>query len=264
MAKPLNFILWKPEGAPGFSPGGATFTDGTTIELASAAASHIEENNLDLSQISFCITLSTNGQELASHTFQMKSIGGATNLWLLANPKETNPNGSFTGKFLQALCNLPATTTPLVIKIGVISNEETTWINEGNLVFDGTAGATTYQSLLPLYDDVNASRSKAAQATTQAYAQQRAAEAKARHAANHFEIFFKSTHDSQTTYVICKDLKSLSETIVEVQPNAKVSKEFWRGSNHEILAYPQNVSKEQAHKITTVNETLENQEIVIR
>ncbi|HAS45304.1 MAG TPA: hypothetical protein DCS93_32775 [Microscillaceae bacterium] len=264
MAKPLNFILWKPEGAPDFSPGGATFTDGTTIELASAAASYVDENGLDLTQISFCLVLESEGNELASHTFQMEALGGATNLWLLANPKETNPNGSFTGVFIQALCDLPATQTSLTIKIGVIANGDTTWINEGNLVFDGSAGSTKYQELLPLFDDVSASRNEAVQATTQAYEQKREDEAKARHAANYFEVFFKSSHESQTTYVICKDLKSQSETIIEVQPNARVSKEFWRGSNHEILAYPQNVSKDHAHKVTTVNETQENQEILVR
>lgn len=120
-----------------------------------------------------------------------------------------------------------------------------------------------YQALLPLYDDVNASRAEAVQASTQAYEQKREDEAKARHAANHFEVFFKSNHPSQTTYVICKDLKSFSESIIEVQPNARVRKEFWRGSNHEILAYLQSVSKDNAHKITTVNEALESQEILI-
>ncbi len=264
MAKPLNFILWKPEGAPDFSPGGATFTDGTTIELASAAASHVETNGLDLAQISFCLVLESEGNELATHTFQMEALGGSTNLWLLANPKETNPNGSFTGQFIQVLCGLPATQTPLTIKVGVIANGATTWINEGNLIFDGSAGNEQYQALLPLFDDVDASRSEAVQATTQAYEQKREEESKARHAANYFEVFFKSNHGSQTTYVICKDLKNLSETILEVQPNARISKEFWRGSNHEILAYPQNISKDQAIKVTTVNEAKENQEILVR
>lgn len=138
MAKPLSFILWKPEGAPDFSPGGATFTDGTTIELACSTAKYIEEHGLDLAQISFCLVLESEGNELASHTFQMKALGGATNMWLLANPKQTDPNGSFTGKFIQALCDLPAAQTPLVIKIGVIVDGNTTWNDEGNLIFDGT------------------------------------------------------------------------------------------------------------------------------
>ncbi|WP_299459152.1 hypothetical protein [uncultured Microscilla sp.] len=261
--KPLNFILWKPEGAPEFSPGGATFADGTTIELASAAAAYVQENSLELTQTSFIITLNSDEEELASHTFQMEKLGGSVNLWLLANPKETDPNGSFTGKFLQALCDLAPAQTPLTIKIGVIANDETTWINEGNLIFDGTTGSETYQQLLTFYDDVDASRSQANKETTEAYAQKREEEAQARHNANHFEVFFKSNHPSQTTYVICKDTKSLSENIVEVQPNAKISVEFWRGSSHEILAYSQNVSKEAAHKVTTVTETLENQEILI-
>ena len=105
MTKSLNFLLWKPESAPDFSPGGATFTDGTTIELASVAEAYVQEHKLDLSGISFIIVLESEANELASHTFQMEKIGAGTNLWLLANPKETNPNGSFTGKFLKALCD---------------------------------------------------------------------------------------------------------------------------------------------------------------
>lgn len=261
--KTLNFILWTPEGAPEFSPGGATFTDGTTIELACASAAYVQENNLSLEQVSFTIALSTTDTLLASHTFRMEKLGGANNLWLLANPKETNINGSFTGKFLQALCNLAFIQTPLTVKIGVVEQNNTTWVSEGNLVFDGTTGTEQYKHLLSFYDDAQASRAEANQATTAAYDQKRAEEAQARHAANHFEVFFKNHHSSQTTYVICKDLKSASENIVSVQPNATISVEFWRGSQHDILAYLQDVPKEAAHKVATVNEALENQEILV-
>lgn len=261
--KTLNFILWKPEGTPEFSSGGATFTDGTTIELACASAAYVQEKNLSLEQVSFTIALHSASLLLASHTFKMDKLGGATNLWLLANPKESNINGSFTSKFLQVLCNLPPTQTPLIVKVGVVEQDNTTWVSEGNLVFNGTVGNKQFQHLLTFYDNVHTSRAEANKATTEAYDQKRAEEAQSRHNANHFEVFFKSSHPSQTTYVICKDLKSASENIVEIQPNAKVSMEFWRGSQHEILAYSQNVPKEAAHKVTTVNETLENQEILV-
>ena len=261
----MPMILFKADGGMDFAPEGAKLTDGTCVQLADGALSYMKEHSLVLGDTSFSILLESNGEELARHDFKMERFDGGCGLWLLADPTKTDLNGSFTGKFFRAFIDAGNGVTPFTVKVGVkATGGDTTWVSEGNGTFDGANGTSKYEAILAHYGDAAGAREAANAASSAAYDKKREEDSAAKHAKNHFKVVFKNKESSKTVYVICKDLKSLSENIVEVQAGKSVAKEFWRGSRHEIRVYAQNTSKDSSRQVVaSLDESREGQEIVV-
>lgn len=72
---------------------------------------------------------------------------------------------------------------------------------------------------------------------------------------NSYKINIKSTNSGQTVYIVVTDLRTQSEKIHSVQPNATLALDLYKGQKYKIAAYSQNSSKESAVKIADVDES---------
>jgi hypothetical protein len=72
---------------------------------------------------------------------------------------------------------------------------------------------------------------------------------------NSYKINIKSNNSGQAVYIVVTDLRTLSEKIHSVQPNATIALELYKGQKYKISAYGQNSSKENAIKIADVDES---------
>lgn len=254
---PLGYIIWAIEG-PVFSEPGAMgeIEDGDSVELISVAQSYVTNSGLDLSDVQFTLVMEKDGSELASHTFAMESFAGS-NIWLVADPEMTDPNGSFTGAFIEALIDLGAGRHELKIKLFASHGGSKRLINEGMLAYTGEKGMMMYKLLLPKFADMDAAREGAVKAYQEEAAKQAAAEDAERRAANYFNITVENTNTGQTIYIIVKNLRTLSEDIREVPPGRKLPIELSRSGSYELLSYRQNTSKDYAESIADVDESSE-------
>ena len=262
MAQLLPFILWPESGNPEFVRENTPFTDGTTIELASKASEFLGQNGADAEHIHFIISLLSDGNELAKHRFQMRDFKPGNNFWLIADPQKTQPNESFTTVFAEALVQLPAGQHSLIIQVAAEHHGEVNLLEEGELTFDTSKGTAYYESLAALLKDPDTARENGLEAF---YKQQEAEQAKkeASKKSNHYKIKLKNSQSSLTTYVIYKDMRSLSEFIASVQPGSTTEIELNPGLTYDILSYLQDTNKEQARKITTVTKAHDGQEILV-
>lgn len=260
MSNKLKFLCWPIAGAPMLMVSGAEsdFSDGVTIELFSDAKTYVEAEGLSFADVQFKMTMEHNGQELASHSFQMETMTGA-NIWLIANPALTKPNGSFTGAFVNALCELGAGDHLVSIKLFAEHNGGSVCINDGEITFKHDGTNAEYQALMPSFGDMDAVRNQANQATQKAYEDKREQEAAEKHAARYYKINLDNTNESKTIYVIRKDHKTLSENILEVQPNRSITTELSRNMTFDLLFYRQDQNKDSAIKFATVSESFEGQ-----
>lgn len=261
MSNKLKFLMWPAAGAPIMAESGAdsNFADGITIELFSDAKTYVESNSLNFSDVQFKLTMDYQGQNIASHQFQMEHMNGA-NIWLIADPALTTPNGSFTGAFISALCNLGAGNHLVTIRLHAEHNGNSTCINDGEITFQNDGTNDVYQGLLPSFKDVDAVRNQANKATQNAYEDKREKEAAAKHAARYFKVSLSNVNPSQTIYIIQKDHKSLSENIKEVLANKTLEIELSRNMTYDLLFYRQNENKDSAIKLATVNEDSEGRD----
>ena len=260
MSKQFKFLLWPIAGAPILAESGANsnFSDGITIELFSDAKNYIESNSLQFGEVTFGMTLSHNGSDLVTHSFRMEHMNGA-NIWLIANPALTKPNGSFTAAFADALCKLGA--GDHLVQLTLEANGVV--INQGEITFKNDGTNAEYQKLIPLFEDADAVRNAANKVTQNAYEKKREEEAAAKHAARYFKVNLENTNPSKTIYIIEKDHKSLSEKIREVLAGKTITIELPRGMTYDLLFYHQDTDKSSALRFATVNEQADGNNLAV-
>lgn len=260
MSNPLKFLLWPVDGAPilAESSSASNFSDGITIELFSTAKAFIENSGASFSDIQFSLKMTKEEQEIARHDFQMEHLNGA-NIWLIANPALTKPNGSFSVVFLHAISSLEQ--GEHLLNVSLEANG--TLINEGVITFISNGNNATYKALIPSFEDAEAVRNIANTNTQKDYEDKRAQEAAAKHAARYYKVKVNNNNDSKTIYLIRKDHKSLSENILEITPNKSLHVECSRSMDYDLLFYYHNENKHAARHLATLTEALEGQELFI-
>lgn len=258
MSKKLKFLLWPVAGAPILAESGASssFSDGFTVELFSDAKNYVDSNNLQFSDVTFALSMFQNQTPLAQHKFQMKQMVGA-NIWLVANPTMTDPNGSFTAAFINALCNLGAGEHLVTVQLDASHGGVTTTINDGEILFKNDGVNASYQALIPLFEDADGARNAANEVVQKNYEDQREKEAAAKHSANYFKVTIDNTNSYKTLYVIQKDHRTLSENIKELLANKSLTLDLSRNMTYDLLFYRQDENKDQAYHFATVNESSE-------
>jgi len=265
--QPMPLIVWPPGGAgePAFAAPGTTaqVKDGCGIELGSAAKQFADANGLNVSAVTYTLTLSQGDTILAGHSFTMEHLNGQ-NLWLIADPAATDPNGSFTAAFAQALVDLGAGTHELTVRLFAEGAGKFEAINEAKLAFDGGAGVAAYTALIPKLADAAGTRAAAGAAFQSEQEAARAAESAARDAARNFEVHVQNADTGHTKYLIVKHDKTLSESIKEVGPGKTITLSLFRGSSFTLLVYDQDQSKDAAAEVAQLDEGREGSTITVR
>lgn len=252
MSNNLSFVIWATDTskAPNFVPAGTlgSFSDGDTIELMSGAADYVKNNNLSFDAVTFQLSVSINGETPIIHSFQMENMAG-NNIWLIANPVQTNPNGSFSKVFVDAFIDLPE--GEHTIDVELKANDST--INTGQLTFNRVASTDEHFKISAFLDDPEGARTMASEDFMKKYASKREAIAAVKRAANYFSINLKNNNDGQAVYLIWKDLKNFSENVLLVGPKKQKTLELSNGLKYELLIYGQNQSRESALHLATVD-----------
>ncbi len=247
MSTPLGFMIWRDEDD--FCPPGetASFYDGQCISLLHKAKKFVEESGKELSEIEFKMQLEQNGQIKAEHSFKTEDLNS---FWLIADPAESDENGTFTAVFLSEFANSPAGEHNYTLK--VFANEEL--FNKGDLLYNSDGTNAIFKELIPKFNDISGTRDQANKAHQSEYAQQQADEARAQDAARDYKIHIENTDTGHTKYILSTHQQTLSETIYEVTPRNTITLDLFRGSEFELRYYDQDSSKDNALLIAMVDE----------
>ncbi|MCP4443376.1 MAG: hypothetical protein GY810_31120 [Aureispira sp.] len=256
MSKNLSFVIWSTDAsqAPKFIAAGTpgSFLDGDTIELMSAVAAHIKDNNLSFGDVTFELSVTINNEQTITHSFQMESITG-NNIWLIADPTKTNPNGSFSKLFVDAFIALPEGNYTIDVQLNASHAGNKSLINTGQLTFERAANINEHFKISAYLDDPEGARNMASDEFMKQYAAKREAYAAKKHASKKFSINLKNNNDGQSVYLIWKDIKTLSENILLIEPSKEKSLELSNNLEYELLVYGQNQSKDHARHLATID-----------
>ena len=169
MSNPLGFMIWRDEDD--FCPPGeiVEFTDGQCISLLHKAKKVVEETGKSISEIEFKIQLEQNGQSVAEHIFQTEDVN---NFWLIADPAESDENGSFSDAFVTVFAGSPAGKHNYTLKI--FADGEL--FNQGELVYNSDGTNAIFKELIPKFGDISGTREQANKQFQQESAEQSANE----------------------------------------------------------------------------------------
>lgn len=264
---PMPVIVWPPsgQGEPAFAAPGtkAQVKDGNTMELGTGADAWAKANGLEAPAVTWTLTLSEGGSILAGHTFTMQKLAGNT-MWLVADPAATDPNGSFTPAFAQALVDLGKGSHELNVKLFAEGAGKFEAVNEATIVFDGNGGNGAYAALVKKLGDAAGARSAANAAHMSEQEATRAAEAAERDAKRSFTVDVKNADTGHTKYLIVKHDKTLSEEIKEVGPGKTITLSLFRGSSFTLLVYDQDQGKDAARKVAQLDESRDGSTITVQ
>ena len=251
---PLGYVLWAAE--PGVVPPGqtATIEDGNGVELISRAGSYTSNNGVDLASATFYLTLRQGSRLLAQHAFSMSSFAG-NNIWLIGNPALTEPNGSFSPAFLEAMMGLGSGRHQLTVGLYIEHGGSLVHLNEGSAVYDGSGGAGAHRDVLVNLRNASEAWQQNVETSTREFEEQYEADRAAEAAARNFTLDVRNSNTGRTRYVIVLNKRTLSEDIVEVRPSSTATLELFRGGSYELLVYDQDERKDNAVRFAEVDES---------
>jgi hypothetical protein len=253
-ADPLGFVVWSDQ--PGFvAPGQtATIQDGNGVELVSQAGSYTGNNGIDLASATFYLTMQRGSTLLAQHVFRMESFAG-NNIWLIGDPGLTEPNGSFTPAFLEAMMDLGSGNHQLTVRLYIEHGGSLTALNEGSLVYDGRSGTSAHEAVLANLRDASRAWQQNVQETTREFEEAYEAERAAEEAARNFSVSVRNRNSGRTRYIVILNRRTLSEEIVGVQPGSTRTIRLSRAGSYELLVYDQDQTNDDAVRFAQVDES---------
>lgn len=256
MSTPMGFMVWREEDD--FCPPGeiVEFTDGQCVSLLHNAKKVVEDTGKSISKIEFKMQLEQNEQSVVEHIFKTEDVN---NFWLIADPSESDENGSFTTNFLSEFANTQQGKHNYTLKL--FADGEL--FNQGELVFNSDGQNSAYKELIPKFDDITGTREQANKEHQKEYAEQNAKEEKERTAEREYKIHIENIDSGHTKYVIATHQTTLSEKIYEITPLKTITLDLHRGSVFELTYYDQNSSKDNALIISKVDESCHNNKYVI-
>ena len=251
---PLGYILWAAE--PGVVPPGqtATIEDGNGVELISRAASYTSNNGVDPASATFYLTLREGSRLLAQHAFSMSSFAG-NNIWLIGNPALTEPNGSFSPAFLEAMMGLGSGRHQLSVGLYIQHGGSLVHLNEGSAVYDGSGGAGAHRDVLANLRNASEAWQQNVETSTREFEEQYEADRAAEEAARNFSISVRNANSGRTRYLVVLNRRSLSEEIFSVQPSATRTLRLSRAGSYDLLVYDQDETNDDAVKFAEIDET---------
>ena len=257
MATPLGFVTWGSDDQ--FYPPGevAKLTDGVSISILYSAKKLVESSGKNISEFEFKMQLQKDGQTVAEHVFKTED---ANNFWLIADPAESDENGSFTAIFASEFANSVAGEQNYTLKLFV--NDELS--HEGNIIYNSDGQGTIYKELIPKFKNISATRDEANKKHQQEYAQKEADEAKAKDEAREFKITITNVDSGHTKYILETHQVTLSEKIHEITPMQTLTLSLFRGSSFELKYYDQDWKKEDALFIAIIDESCHNKEYIVK
>lgn len=253
---PLGYVVWADQ--PGFVAPGQTaaIEDGNGVELISQAGSYTSSNGVDLSSATFYLTLRRGSRLLAQHAFQIRSFAG-NNIWLIGDPGLTEPNGSFTPVFLEAMMGLGSGTHELTVALYIRHGGSLVALNEGSVVYDATGGTSAHQAVLSNLRNAAEAWQQNVDTATQEFEEQYEADRAAEEAARNFSVTVRNRNSGRTRYIVILNRRSLSEEIVSVQPGSTRSLRLSRAGSYDLLVYDQDQTNDDAVQFAEVDESEE-------
>jgi hypothetical protein len=260
---PLGYVLWAAE--PGVVPPGqtATIEDGNGVELISRAGGYTGNNGVDLASATFYLTLRQGSRLLAQHAFSMSSFAG-NNIWLIGNPALTEPNGSFSPAFLEAMLGLGSGRHQLSVGLYIEHGGSLVHLNEGSAVYDGNSGTAAHEEVLANLRNASEAWQQNVETATREFEEQYEAERAAEAAARNFRVDVTNSNSGRTRYVIILNTRTLSEDIVEIRPRSTRTLELFRGGSYELLVYDQDERKDNAVRLAEVDESDHGATLTVR
>ncbi|GAB4335070.1 MAG: hypothetical protein OHK0038_12530 [Flammeovirgaceae bacterium] len=265
MKNNLAFVLWSSE-EPYFCPANVQkkFVDGTAIELIFNVPQFLETKGWTFAEVNFTLVMESNGEFLTSHHFQMENMQG-NNIWVVANPEKTEPNGSFTPVFArQFVLSANSGSKPITFRLFVNQGDNEEEIADGTLIFDSDLGVSEYRKLMALLENTQQSRQLANKAYKVTEREQFVQKVAQEHANNFFKVMFKNQNMEQTVYVICRNNSTQTDEILAVYPNVIETVNLLRGVSYKILTHGQNESMKHAREMGNIDEKYENDTILVR
>lgn len=262
-AAPLGYVVWGE--APVVVPPGETVTiqDGNGVELISQAGSYSSNNGVDLSSATFYLTMRAGSALIAQHAFAMSSFAG-NNIWLIGDPGLTEPNGSFSAAFLEAMLNLGAGTHQLTVALYVDHGGGLVALNEGSAVYDGSGATSAHEAVLVNLRNAAAAWQQNVDTATQEFEEQYAAERAAEEAARNFSVSVRNRNSGRTRYIVILNRRTLSEDVVSVQPSSTREIRLSRSGSYTLLVYDQDQTNDDAVEFAEVDESDEGASFEVR
>jgi exoribonuclease R len=265
MKNNLAFVLWGSEEPHFCSPNvQKKFVDGTAIELIFNIPQYLENKGWTFTDVNFTLVMESNGELLTSHHFQMENMQG-NNIWVVANPEITEPNGSFTPVFArQFVLSASSGAKPITFRLFVNHGENEEEIADGTLIFDSDLGVSEYRKLMSLLENAQQSRQTANKAYRATEREQFVQKVAQEHTHNFFKVLFKNQNMEQTVYVICRNNSTQTDELLAVYPSAVETLNLTRGISYKILTHGQNESMKHAREMGNIDERYENDTIIVR
>jgi hypothetical protein len=251
---PLGYVVWT--GQPGFVPPGqtATIEDGSGVELISRAGSYTENNDVDLASATFYLTLRRGSTLLAQHAFSMTSFAG-NNIWLIGDPGLTEPNGSFSPAFLEAMMGLGAGRHELSVGLYLEYGGSLVHLNQGTAVYDASGGTSAHQTVLANLRNASEAWQQNVETATQDFEEQYEADRAAEDAARNFTVTVRNRNSGRTRYLVVLNRRTLSEEVFSVQPSSTRSLRLSRAGSYDLLVYDQDQTDDDAVKFAEIDES---------
>lgn len=257
MSEPLGFLVWGADEPQYFAPGKvAEFADGQAISLLHMAKNIVAESGKELADFEFEMQLLDSNQIIEKHSFKTEDIN---NFWLVANPLNSDENGSFTPLFVSLFAGLGAGDHHFVIK--VLANNEL--FNQGEVLFKSNGNNERYKSLIPKFENVSALREQAAEECQKEFEDNFEKERKERERLNKYMVHIENRDYGHTKYIVVKDRSTFSEEIHEVTPGDTISVDLYRGAEYELKFHDQDSSKDYANFLAIVNDSCNDNKYVV-
>jgi hypothetical protein len=153
----------------------------------------------------------------------MSSFAG-NNVRLIGVPALTEPNGSFSPAFLEAMMGLGSGRHQFTVGLYIEHGGSLVDLNEVSAVYDGSGGT----------------------------------------AARNFRVDVTNSNSGRTRHVIILNTRTLSEEIVEFPPRSTRTLELFRGGSYELLVYDQDQRKDNAARFAEVDESDHGATLTVR
>jgi hypothetical protein len=191
---------------------------------------------------------------IAQHGFAMSSFAG-NNIWLIGDPGLTEPNGSFSAAFLEAMLDLGTGTHQLTVELYVEHGGSLVALNEGSAIYDGSGGTAAHEAVLVNLRNAAEAWQQNVDSATREFEEQYEAARAAEEAARNFSVTVRNRNSGRTRYIVILNRRTLSEEIVSVQPSSTREIRLSRAGSYTLLVYDQDQTNDDAVEFAEVDES---------